>query len=178
MHLCVGTVLERCCACVPGFKLKSFLIWELFPPITQQTVTEKYEFVRSFLRFVLDLPTLEWKCHLLPAAVSLCVFIMQPTTPWWYASQHAQYRASNLFICGEKGQANTVALMLEVLYLSKDPDIWLVFPCVRWAIVYGTACGKGLFFKRASMARTCESEHTTLCLCVCVYVCVCVSEGT
>lgn len=42
--------------------------------LSQQTVTEKYEFVRSFLRFVLDLPTLEWKCHPMPFAVSLCVF--------------------------------------------------------------------------------------------------------
>lgn len=50
------------------------------------------------------------------------------------ASQQAQYRASNLFICGEKGQANTLALMLEVLYLSTDPDIWVVQP--RCALSY------------------------------------------
>jgi len=98
--------------------------------LSQQTVTGKYEFVRSFLRFVSDLPTLEWKCHLMPFAVSLCVFIIQPTTPWWSASQQAQYQASNLFICGEKGQTNTLAVMLGVLYRSTDPDIWVVLPSV------------------------------------------------
>ena len=106
--------------------MKAFSDLGVVSLLSQQTVTGKYEFVRSFLRFVLDLPTLEWKCHLMPFAVSLCVFIIQPTTPWWCASQQAQYRASNLFICGEKGQANTLALMLEVLYLSTDPDIWAV----------------------------------------------------
>lgn len=138
---------------------------------SQQTVTEKYEFVRSFLRFVLDLPTLELKCHLMPFAVSLCVFIIQPTTPWWCASQQAQYRASNLFICGEKGQANTLASMLEVLYLSTDPNIWVVQPSVHCPIVCGTACERRLFFKRVCTARTCESEHTTL-VCLCLFVCV------
>lgn len=83
-------------------------------------------FVRTFfffLRFVLNLPTPELKCHLVPFAVSLCVFIIQPTAPRWCASQQAQYRASNLFICGEKGQAYTLATMLEVLYLSTGPNI-------------------------------------------------------
>lgn len=49
--------------------------------LSQQTVTEKYEFVRSFLRFVLDLPTLEWKCHPMPFAVSLCFSLFSQQHP-------------------------------------------------------------------------------------------------
>lgn len=48
---------------------------------TPQTVTEKYKFVRSFLHLVLDLPTLVYKCHLMPFAVSLCVFIIRQQYP-------------------------------------------------------------------------------------------------
>lgn len=129
----------------------------------------------AFLRFVLDLPTVEWKCHLMPFSVSLCVFIIQPTTPWWRASQQAS-TISSLQISSsvvEKGQANTLALMLEVLYLSTDPDIWAVQPSVHCPIVCGTACERRLFFKRVCAARTREREHTQP-LCVCVYLCVCV----
>lgn len=129
--------------CVHGLKLFSlFYEFRSCFPSQLSNCHGIYEFVRRFLHFVLDLLTLGWKCHLFPASVSLCVFIMQPTTPWWCASQHAQYQASNLFICGEKGQANTLALMLEVFYLSKDPDIWVLFPCVHLAIVYSTGCLK------------------------------------
>lgn len=138
---------------------------------SQQTIREKYEFVRSFLRFVLDLPTLELKCHLMPFAVSLCVFIIQPTTPRWCASQQAQYQASNLFICGEKGQANTLAPMLEVLYLSTEPNIWVVQPGVHCPIVCGSACERRLFFKRVCAQHAhAKSEHTTLAP-LCVFVC-------
>ena len=125
------------------------------------------------MRFVLDLPTLEWKCHLMPFAVSLCVFIIQPTTPWWCASQQAQYRASNLFICGEKGQANTLALMLEVLYLSTDPDIWAVQPSVHCPIVCGTACERRLFFKCVCAHVKVNTQPVCVCVCLCVRVCVC-----
>lgn len=170
MYSCVGLILEHCCACVPGFKWEPLSDLGVVSLISQQTVTEKYEFVQRFLRFVLDLPTVELKCHLMPFAVSLCVFIIQPTTPWWCASQQPQYRASNLFICGEKGQANTLAPVLEVLYLSTNPNIWVAQASVHCPIVCGTACERRLFIRSAQHAH---GKVNTQPLCVCVCLCVC-----
>lgn len=65
--------------------------------------------------------------------------------------------------------------MLEVLYLSTDPDIWAVLPSVQCPIVCGTACEWRLFFKCVCMAHTCESVmkvNTQPLVCVCVF-CVC-----
>lgn len=61
--------------------------------------------------------------------------------------------------------------MLEVLYLSTDPDIWAVLPSVQCPIVCGTACEWRLFFKCVCMAHTCESVmkvNTQPLVCVCV----------
>lgn len=176
-------VLALCCspAAVPVFPNRNESLFffsdsGVVSPFSQQTVTEKYEFVRSFLRFVLALPTLELKCHLMPFAVSLRVFIIQPTTPWWCASQEAQYRASNLFICGGKKKGKLIHWLsaLEVLYLSTDPNIWLVQPGVHCPIVCGAVCERRLFLK-----HVCAGTHMqkwTHGPCVSVFVCV--SLGT
>lgn len=149
-----------------------FPIQELCPFYSQQTIREKVWILsKAFLCFVLDLPTLELKCHLMPFAVSLCVFIIQPTTPRWCASQQAQSRASNLFICGEKGQANTLAAMLEVLYLSTGPNIWAARLSVHCPIVCGSARERRLFFKRVC-AQHAHTKVNTQPLCLCVCVCV------
>lgn len=69
----------------------------------------------------------------------------------------------------EKGQANTLASMLEVLYLSTDPNICVVQPSVHCLIVCGTACERKLFLKCVCAARACNSE-STLCVCFCLCV--------
>lgn len=71
-----------------------------------------------------------------PSAVSLCVFIIQATTPSWCASQHAEYRAPNLFMCSGEGQANTAASELEELYLSSGPDLFCACTVSPWGCFF------------------------------------------
>lgn len=106
--------------------MKAFSDLGVVSLLSQQTVTKMYEFVRSF--FALCFGSSHSRMEVSPHAIrcqSVC-FHYSANNTLVVCQQQAQYRASNLFICGEKGQANTLALMLEVLYLSTDPDIWVV----------------------------------------------------
>lgn len=147
----------------------------MFPLFSQQTVTEKYEFVRSslslfFLRFVSDLPTPELKCH--PRAIrcqSACFHYSGNNT--LAACQPTQnIEPPDLFICGGGGgQANAAASELELLYLSPGPNV-----CFACAVVLSV---KGSYFLSAR-ARNTHKKPKKKNQFTCGRDCLCVSVGT
>lgn len=121
---------------------------ELFPSSVNQLSQKSMNLSEAFLRFVLELPTPELKCH--PRAIRcqfVCFHYSGNNTLVVCQPTRGICRAPNLFICGGEGQANTAASEIDVLYLRS------MF-CVHCPALRASIFQRKLVFQCACWSRT------------------------